>query len=53
MKLYGYWIVVIYLTQRCFKLHSIIYFVVKECYTYGFVVSVDHYPCGNGSQFEK
>jgi predicted acetyltransferase len=29
------------------------YFVVKECYTYSFVVSVDHYPCGNESQFEK
>jgi hypothetical protein len=39
--------------KRCFKLHSIIYFVVKECYTYSFVMSVDHFPCGNESQFEK
>jgi hypothetical protein len=29
------------------------YFVVKECYIYSFVVSVDHFPCGNESQFEK
>ena len=47
------WIVAIYLTERCFKLHSIIYFVVKECYIYSCVVSVDHVPCGNESQFEK
>jgi len=47
------WIVDIYLAERCFKLHSIIYFVVKECYMYSFVVSVDHFPCSNESQFEK
>jgi hypothetical protein len=41
------------MTERCFKLHSIIYFVVKECYIYSFVVSVDHFPCSNESQFEK
>ena len=29
------------------------YIVVKECYTYSFVVSVDHYLCGNENQFEK
>jgi hypothetical protein len=26
---------------------------VQECYTYSFVMSVDHFPCGNESQFEK
>jgi hypothetical protein len=46
-------IVSIYLTKRCFKLHSIIYFVVEECYIYRFVVSVDHFSCSNESQFEK
>jgi hypothetical protein len=45
--------VAIYLTERCFKLHRIIYFVVKECYIYSFVVFVDHFPCSNESQFEK
>jgi hypothetical protein len=51
------WIVAIYLTESCFKLHSIIYFVVKECYIYiyiySYVVSVEHFPCSNESQFEK
>jgi hypothetical protein len=36
-----------YISDReIFKLHSIIYFDVKECYIYSCVVSVDHFPCG-------
>jgi len=49
------WLIVIYLTEMCFKLHmyKYKYIVVKECYTYSFVMSVDHYLCGNENQFEK